>query len=307
MPEFESVDRSAVINAAWALHLKGERPTLTALQLQFDGVPEARLQGWLDEWAEQQRTLGELPPLPAALAVLGQRLYVELGPALVAQGRQQAAAEIDRLKSELKARPVKADAGGEVRAPSAADEPAMAESVSAAAPEAGDDASPWEAQIKALQARSAREQAAAELSRTNLELAESRIADLERQVQEAQQRYTSALSASNQRLDGLTLDHKKALMDLRAELEREHQSRLQQEVERRQNEARKAAADVQAAQRRLSDLGMEAEAQRLDNARLTADLGSAKRELAKLQERLAETQADLDNTRSLLKEARRGR
>ena len=300
MPGFDAVDRQAVFNAAWLLHQRGERPTLTSLQLQFGGVPEARLQGWLDQWAEQQQALTALPELPAELAVLGQRLYAELAPTLVEHGRQQAESEIARLRAELQ----------KLRSAPTANAPRAPEPVSmpdiSTSPE-DDELTQLQRQLKALQAHSARDQAALELHRTNLELAEGRTADLERQVQEAQQRYTSALSASNQRLDSMTLEHKKALMDLRAELEREHQSRLQQEIDRRQNEGRKAAADVQAAQRRLSDLSMEAEAQRLDNARLTADLGSAKREIAKLQERLAETQADLDNTRSLLKDARRGR
>lgn len=302
MPGFDAVDRQAVFNAAWLLHQRGERPTLTALQLQFGGVPEAQLQAWLDQWNEQQQALRALPAPPPELAVLGQRLYAELAPALVEQGRQQAEAELARLRQELQ----------KLRAAQSADPQASSDPAPLAAPALEADVSEDEltrlhGQLKALQARSARDQAALELHRTNLELAESRTADLERQVQEAQQRYTSALSASNQRLDSLMLEHKKALMDLRAELERERQSRLQQEIDRRQNEGRKASAEVQAVQRRLSDLSMEAEAQRLDNARLTADLGTAKRELAKLQERLAETQADLDNTRSLLKEARRGR
>lgn len=302
MPGFDGVDRQAVLNAAWLLHQRGERPTLTALQLQFSGVPEAQLQGWLDMWAEQQQALTALPELPAELAVLGQRLYAELAPTLVEHGRQQAQAELTRLRAELQ----------KLRSAQTADAEVSQEPAPVSMPEVStnpddDELTQLQSQLKALQARSARDQAALELHRTNLELAEGRTADLERQVQEAQQRYTSALSASNQRLDSMTLEHKKALMDLRAELEREHQSRLQQEIDRRQNEGRKASADVQAAQRRLSDLSMEAEAQRLDNARLTADLGSAKREIAKLQERLAETQADLDNTRSLLKDARRGR
>lgn len=302
MPEFDGVDRQAVFNAAWLLQQRGERPTLTALQLQFGSVPEAQLQSWLELWAEQQQALTALPELPPDLAVLGQRLYAELAPALVEHGRQQTESELTRLRAELqKLRSAQTADPGAPPAPEVDAAPAGEEDAD------GDELTRLQSQLKALQSRSARDQAALELHRTNLELAEGRTADLERQVQEAQQRYTSALSASNQRLDSMTLEHKKALMDLRAELEREHQSRLQQEIDRRQNEGRKAAADVQAAQRRLSDLSMEAEAQRLDNARLTADLGSAKRELAKLQERLAETQADLDNTRSLLKDARRGR
>lgn len=302
MPGFDTVDRQAVFNAAWLLHQRGERPTLTALQLQFGAVPEAQLQGWLDQWAEQLQAMNRLPELPVEIATLGQRLYAELAPSLVEHGRQQAETELTRLRSELQ----------QLRSAQMADtdappEPAMVSEPEASTDPDDDELTQLQSQLKALQARSARDQAALELHRTNLDLAESRTADLERQVQEAQQRYTSALSASNQRLDSMTLEHKKALMDLRAELEREHQSRLQQEIDRRQNEGRKSVAEVQAAQRRLSDLNMEAEAQRLDNARLTADLGSAKRELAKLQERLAETQADLDNTRSLLKDARRGR
>ena len=302
MPGSDAVDRQAVFNAAWLLHQRGERPTLTALQLQFGGVPEAQLQGWLELWSEQQQALDTLPEPPAELAVLGQRLYAELAPTLVAHGRQQVEAELTRLRSEV--RKLRSEQTADAESPRE-HEPASTPDVSANPDD--DELSQLQSQLRALQARSARDQAALELHRTNLELAEGRTADLERQVQEAQQRYTSALSASNQRLDNMTLEHKKALMDLRAELEREHQSRLQQEIDRRQNEGRKAAADVQAAQRRLADLSMEAEAQRLDNARLTADLGSAKREIAKLQERLAETQADLDNTRSLLKDARRGR
>ena len=302
MPGSDAVDRQAVFNAAWLLHQRGERPTLTALQLQFGGVPEAQLQGWLELWSEQQQALDTLPEPPAELAVLGQRLYAELAPTLVEHGRQQVEAELTRLRSEV--RKLRSAQTADAESPR---EPEPPSTLDVGVNPDDDELSQLQSQLKALQARSARDQAALELHRTNLELAEGRSADLERQVQEAQQRYTSALSASNQRLDSLTLEHKKAVMDLRAELEREHQSRLQQEIDRRQNEGRKAAAEVQATQRRLSDLSMEAEAQRLDNARLTADLGSAKRELAKLQERLAETQADLDNTRSLLKDGRRGR
>ena len=89
MPEFDGVDRQAVFNAAWLLQQRGERPTLTALQLQFGSVPEAQLQSWLELWAEQQQALTALPELPPDLAVLGQRLYAELAPALVEHGRQQ--------------------------------------------------------------------------------------------------------------------------------------------------------------------------------------------------------------------------
>lgn len=302
----KKADRRSLIDAAWTLHRSGKRPTLTLLQLQFDQHPIAQLEAALQDWQDEFDADAPLPAVPSNWQDLGPRLYAELAPAIRAQVHAEAENQIQALQAELRALRQQDRGTAAPKPPSTA--PVAPENLNVAADAAADaEITSLQRQLRDAQTRAARDVAATELARTNLDLAENRIADLERQAKEAQQRYTRALAEHSARVDALSAEHKKAQLDLRTELNREHQQRMQQEIERRQNEQRKLSAEITAQQRRLGELEADAESQRIDNARLNAELAATKRENAKLQERIGELSADLENTQNLLKDARRGR